>query len=214
MFHVKKQQTCMRLAVFVAPPRSIHMEKISLFLLVQFPCIYTPNPLSFFWNPNQVVHLLPLPNSNFSDQPKMRRNCNLELRLFPTSDQDHHRITEEYSKEQQQLQQITIFYNGNVCAGDVTEQQARAILMLARQETEAKMRINSSGSSSSSSTSSSEQIVSPTVASPPPVYSPNMKISLQRFLEKRNHRIQTTYPYNINRRPHMCRVDHWAFIDY
>ncbi|KAJ9153171.1 hypothetical protein P3X46_026640 [Hevea brasiliensis] len=141
----------------------------------------------------------------------MRRNCNLELRLFPTSDQDHHRQTEASNEEQRQEQQITMFYNGSVCVADVTELQARAILMLASRTMEDNMRINSSGSSSSSS--SSGQLVSPTLASPLPVYSPNnnglsMKMSLQSFLQKRNHRIQTTYPYNINRRPHACRVDH------
>ncbi|XP_050230970.1 protein TIFY 5A-like [Mercurialis annua] len=111
----------------------------------------------------------------------MRRNCNLELRLFPVSD------PEEEREQQHQPQQITIFYNGNVSVCDVTEIQARVILLLASQETDDKLR------------------TSPSPTLPSPVYVPDnglsMKRSLQRFLQKRNNRrIQTTFPYSINRR--------------
>lgn len=151
-------------------------------------------------------------------------NCNLELRLFPTSDEDHsHPQTESYSndqeppqQQQQKPQKLTIFYNGTVCVCDATELQAKAILMLASREMEDnKIRKFSSGPSSSSS--SSGKPVSPIRTSPPPVYSSknntalSMKRSLQRFLQKRNNRMQATYPYNINRRPQACRLNlHWC----
>ncbi|KDP37988.1 hypothetical protein JCGZ_04631 [Jatropha curcas] len=136
----------------------------------------------------------------------MRRNCNLELRLFPfpDSDDDHRRYfvdesnkspqdeEQQQRKLQQEQQKLTIFYNGNICVCDVTELQARNILMLASREMDDKIR----------SASGSPEPTSPTLSSP--VYSPNnglsMKRSLQRFLQKRNHRIQATYPYNINGR--------------
>lgn len=153
-------------------------------------------------------------------------NCNLELRLFPTSDEDHrHPQTESYSndqeppqqqQQQQKPQKLTIFYNGTVCVCDATELQAKAILMLASREMEDnKIRKFSSGPSSSSS--SSGKPVSPIRTSPPPVYSSknntalSMKRSLQRFLQKRNNRMQATYPYNMNRRPQACRLNlHWC----
>ncbi|CAK7350192.1 unnamed protein product [Dovyalis caffra] len=114
----------------------------------------------------------------------MRRNCDLELRLVPFSDSDHHRqpIMEESTDSPQQL---TIFYNGTVCVCDVTELQARAILTLAGREMEDKSR-SPEGSQPTSPTLPS-QLCSRTGLS--------MKRSLQRFLQKRKHRIQATSPY-------------------
>ncbi|XP_059439890.1 protein TIFY 5A [Corylus avellana] len=125
----------------------------------------------------------------------MRRNCNLELRLFPYSDSDHHPKVEETSgspqqkhQEQLQQQQLTIFYNGKICVSDVTEFQAKTILFLAAREMEERLR---------TPTGSSEPC-SPALKSP--AYSPTsglyMKKSLQSFLQKRKHRIQATSPYN------------------
>ncbi|CAK9162324.1 unnamed protein product [Ilex paraguariensis] len=130
----------------------------------------------------------------------MRRNCNLELRLVPpsvslqSSDFDeHHRQPQPMmnflgeSPNQQQQQQLTIFYNGNISVCDVTELQARNIIWLASREMEEK-----------SKTPSGSQPSSPLLQSP--VYSPatglSMKKSLERFLQKRKYRIQATSPYH------------------
>ncbi|KAK2965287.1 hypothetical protein RJ640_004156 [Escallonia rubra] len=69
---------------------------------------------------------------------------------------------------------------------DATELQARAIILLASQETEEKSK-SPTGSEPSS----------PLIQSP--LYSPtglSMKRSLQRFLQKRKHRAQATSPYH------------------
>ncbi|KAK3000785.1 hypothetical protein RJ639_021451 [Escallonia herrerae] len=89
--------------------------------------------------------------------------------------------------EKESQQQLTIFYNGRMSVCDVTERQARAIILLASQETEQKSK-TPTGSSEPSS---------PLIQSP--VYSPtglSMKRSLQRFLQKRQHRTQAISPYH------------------
>ncbi|KAK8641984.1 hypothetical protein V6N13_011350 [Hibiscus sabdariffa] len=112
----------------------------------------------------------------------MRRNCNLELGLLPSSyPGDSHDMMEESSRSpENQLQQLTIFYNGRLCVCDVTELHAKAILKLASRERD-------------------ETIKTPT-ALPTPVNNPStaisMKRSLQRFLQKRKMRIQATSPYH------------------
>ncbi|XP_039053001.1 protein TIFY 5A-like [Hibiscus syriacus] len=113
----------------------------------------------------------------------MRRNCNLELGLLPSSYTGD--MMEESPENHQQ--QLTIFYNGRVCVCDVTELHAIAILMLANREMD-------------------ETIKTPTGLEPPSptlkslVNSPStalaMKRSLQRFLQKRKMRIQATSPYH------------------
>ncbi|KAK8274019.1 hypothetical protein V6Z12_D10G045500 [Gossypium hirsutum] len=58
---------------------------------------------------------------------KMRRNCNLELRLHPSSYSGGDRVEESSENPENQQQQLTIFYNGRVCVCDVTEIQRRRL---------------------------------------------------------------------------------------
>nr|GMD04310.1 protein TIFY 5A-like [Ipomoea batatas] len=78
----------------------------------------------------------------------MKRNCGLELRLvppslsFPAKDCHHFQqhpklemnkmMNGSTTKEEQQ--QLTIFYNGKVVSCDVTELQAKAIILVASQQ--------------------------------------------------------------------------------
>ncbi|XWS12352.1 hypothetical protein CRYUN_Cryun37aG0082200 [Craigia yunnanensis] len=119
----------------------------------------------------------------------MRRNCNLELRLLPSSyPADRHDMVEESSESpQNQQQQLTIVCNGRVCVCDVTEVQARAILMLASRVMDERIK-----------TPTGLEPASPTLQFQ--LHSPSaglsMKRSLQRFLQKRKNRIQATSPYH------------------
>ncbi|KAF8391063.1 hypothetical protein HHK36_023363 [Tetracentron sinense] len=79
-------------------------------------------------------------------------------------------------------QQLTIFYDGRVCYTDVTELQARTIILLASEEMDEKMM-----------NTPRREPVSPSLQSP--LSSLSMKRSLQRFLQKRNIRIRATSPY-------------------
>ncbi|KAG4391197.1 hypothetical protein AAZX31_05G130300 [Glycine max] len=133
----------------------------------------------------------------------MRKNCKLELRLFPPSLSDLRPMMEAevsdspqqqdpHHQQQQQLQHpLTIFYDGKICVSDVTELQARSILMLANKETERRV-MTPTGSEPSS----------PILLQSPHnnMYSPStglsMKRSLQRFLQKRKNRVQETSPYH------------------
>ncbi|KAB2029313.1 hypothetical protein ES319_D05G153400v1 [Gossypium barbadense] len=72
----------------------------------------------------------------------MRRNCNLELRLLPSSypSDSHDMMEARIESPETQQKQLTIFYNGRVCVSDVTELQAKAILILANRERDERMK--------------------------------------------------------------------------
>ncbi|KAL2341119.1 hypothetical protein Fmac_009059 [Flemingia macrophylla] len=131
----------------------------------------------------------------------MRRNCNLELALFPPTDSGprHHSMVQEANEisptqsshhRQEQQQPLTIFYDGKICVADVTELQAKFILMLANKSTDQQRLATGSGSEPSSPT---------IMQSPNQLYSPgtglSMRKSLQRFLQKRKIRVQEASPY-------------------
>ncbi|KAK4491576.1 hypothetical protein RD792_002328 [Penstemon davidsonii] len=121
----------------------------------------------------------------------MKRNCNLELRLVTPSVFSHssnyiNNIGQCNSmldlfgespneKKQPQPQPLTIFYNGRVAVSDVTELQARSIIMLAK-------------STSPNDHDPHSQLHSP-------ISGLSMKRSLQKFLEKRKTRAEATSPY-------------------
>ncbi|KAL3360859.1 hypothetical protein AABB24_014015 [Solanum stoloniferum] len=123
----------------------------------------------------------------------MRRNCNLELRLMPPSlstfspnnCNNTSYFSMEEDKESTELenksQPLTIFYNGKLVVSHVTDLQAKAIIYLASREIEEKTNKTSSPMSEPSS----------------PLLQPQtVKKSLQRFLQKRKNRIETTSPYH------------------
>nr|GMD03145.1 protein TIFY 5A [Ipomoea batatas]GMD05356.1 protein TIFY 5A [Ipomoea batatas] len=133
----------------------------------------------------------------------MRRNCNLELRLSPSSDYNAAAAAQQLptsdqsspstlltkstiSEDIRQQQQLTIFYDGKIVSCDVTEIQARAIILLASQERTKKT--TRTVSSEPSSPLLQKQLYSPTALS--------MKRSLQRFLQKRKNRVEATSPYH------------------
>ncbi|XP_044460866.1 protein TIFY 5A-like [Mangifera indica] len=138
----------------------------------------------------------------------MKRNCNLELCLLPPSSttaaleeeysgrrhrHHHQNIMDQESSSSphyinQRPQQLTIFYNGRVCVCDVTEFQARNILLLASREMEERVKTPTGSEPASPSLPSQ-------LYSPPSTSGLSMKRSLQRFLQKRKHRAAATFPY-------------------
>ncbi|KAG8385272.1 hypothetical protein BUALT_Bualt03G0024700 [Buddleja alternifolia] len=125
-------------------------------------------------------------------------NCNLELRLSPSAFSYSSYYNGQYSSmlngvgeiANDKKQQLTIFYNGRIAACDVTELQARALISLASREMEEKS--NSSPGSDPTSPMVNRPLCSPASGL-------SMKRSLQRFLQKRKTRAQSTYPYPILR---------------
>ncbi|KAK1420360.1 hypothetical protein QVD17_21890 [Tagetes erecta] len=123
----------------------------------------------------------------------MKRNCHLDLRLVPPRSPfifSGHRHTQQHPSyeintvgedlKEKQNQQLTIFYDGKVCVCDVTELQAKTIIKVAGEEIDENWRKNVGCSS---------PLMSPLVCNQ------GMKRSLQRFLQTRKHRIQSTSPY-------------------
>ncbi|XP_049377803.1 protein TIFY 5A-like [Solanum stenotomum] len=107
----------------------------------------------------------------------MRRKCNLELTLSLSSFSP---IREDQEFENKKSQQLTIFYNGKFVDSDVTQLQAKAIIYLASRGMEEK----------------TNKMSEPSSPSLQPQTGLFMKRSLQRFLQKRKNRIQTTSPYH------------------
>ncbi|XP_076957112.1 protein TIFY 5A-like [Bidens hawaiensis] len=126
----------------------------------------------------------------------MSNRCNLELRLVPSSpthlrqDNPSYDINivsgEDLMEKQKYQQQLTIFYDGKVSVCDVTELQARTIIKLASEEMDEKCRRRPPPGSTTCEPSSSPLMPGGL----------SMKRSLQRFLQKRQHRIQETSPYH------------------
>ncbi|CAL5183728.1 unnamed protein product [Lathyrus oleraceus] len=126
----------------------------------------------------------------------MKRNCNLELCLYPPYVSDRNHMVEEEdndlsSMQNKQQQPLTIFYDGKMCVIDVTEFQAKSILLLANKKVQEMVK----------TPTGSEPSTPAIVESPHQLYSPpgpalSMKMSLQRFLQKRKNRIQQASPYN------------------
>ncbi|XP_058767850.1 protein TIFY 5A-like [Vicia villosa] len=119
----------------------------------------------------------------------MKRNCNLELCLYPPYTFEEEKDSDKSSMQNEQ-QPLTIFYDGKMCVIDVTEFQAKSVLTMANKKVEEIVK-TPTGSEPSTPT---------TVESPHQLYSPghalSMKMSLQRFLQKRKNRIQQASPYN------------------
>ncbi|CAN1145759.1 Protein TIFY 5A [Linum perenne] len=107
--------------------------------------------------------------------------CNLELSLVSPMRSS----SGDDQREEKQHLPFTVFYNDSFCVCDVTEFQARSIIMLARNQEAAtkenKLVRDEQGSQSSSPTFES---------SCPPAMGLSMKKSLQRFLQKRKGRAQ------------------------
>ncbi|GAB4840643.1 hypothetical protein Ancab_021410 [Ancistrocladus abbreviatus] len=111
------------------------------------------------------------------------------------NDQSQQHRQQQQQQQRQQQQQMTIFYDGMVRVCDVTEVQARAIIWLASRAVEERAAISPS--------LQRQPLFSPVpAAAPPPAVvaasapaaPPALKRSLQRFLEKRNHRIHAAAP--------------------
>ncbi|CAK9327594.1 unnamed protein product [Citrullus colocynthis] len=101
-------------------------------------------------------------------------NCNLELCLSPLSSSPSTTTT-------------TVTANTGVLLPDLTELQARAIIVGATRQMEAERR---STICRITSAATAEQVPMKSGAN-----NPSMRRSLQRFLQKRKHRTQTLSPY-------------------
>ncbi|CAN6975272.1 hypothetical protein BRARA_I02841 [Brassica rapa] len=132
----------------------------------------------------------------------MEKNCDLELRLFPTSscitDSDNSVVESRSSgnslPKEEETQRLTIFYNGKMCVySNVTHHQAKSIISMARREMEEKLSSNVSDPRNRSTQLNNyhQQLPNPKAS---------MKRSLQSFLQKRQIRLQAASPYHQHSR--------------
>ncbi|XP_074587325.1 protein TIFY 5A [Curcuma longa] len=136
-----------------------------------------------------------------------RDSIDLRLRLGTASDDgDRHsstprfcRVKKQEERQQQGNQQITIFYNGQICIRNVTELQARAIICMATSEMDDQL--------AKEKESSPSQLLHHRASVRPPLsveqqllMNPKlpMKRSLQRFLQKRKSRSLAISPYYMH----------------
>ncbi|GAA0185411.1 hypothetical protein LIER_32699 [Lithospermum erythrorhizon] len=140
----------------------------------------------------------------------MKRNCNLELNHLPPSEsfnisnynnsRHHYMLLDIFNngnsssttmqQEEERQKQMTIFYKGQIAVADVTELQAREIILVANREMEERL---SSMNYSCSLPPRTPLVHHPHTPSPTGL---SMKRSLQRFLQKRKNRAQAASPYH------------------
>ncbi|KAG6537900.1 protein TIFY 5A-like [Zingiber officinale] len=138
-----------------------------------------------------------------------RDSIDLRLRLGNASaDGDRRSSTPRFcGVEQQGNQQITIFYNGQICIRNVTDLQARAIICMATKEMDDQWRKESTQAKEKESSPSQLLLHHRSAVRRPPLsveqqllMNPKlpMKRSLQRFLQKRKSRSLATSPYYMH----------------
>ncbi|CAL9166049.1 protein TIFY 5A-like [Musa acuminata AAA Group] len=113
----------------------------------------------------------------------------------PSTASCNSRVARLFESSREYQQQITLLYDGRICACDVTEMQARAIIAMAKREMDGHMK--------KTTTQAHRQPIESSLppSSPRPVerllINPelSMKRSLQRFLHKRKSRLHALSPY-------------------
>ncbi|KAG2290964.1 hypothetical protein Bca4012_006906 [Brassica carinata] len=131
----------------------------------------------------------------------MENNCDLELRLFPTSsyDESDTSVVESRScgnslSKEEESQRITIFYSEKMCvSSNVAHLQAKSIILIASREMEERSSSNGSDPRNRLTRLHHHQLPNPKAS---------MKRSLQSFLQKRRIRIQAASPYHHHSRPY------------
>ncbi|CAO2823399.1 unnamed protein product [Amaranthus hypochondriacus] len=131
--------------------------------------------------------------------------CNLELGLQPSSSSSTYKQGGCNGENGSQQQQMTIFYNGNICVCDVTDFQARSIIHLASTKGEGMCTSPTSTGGGACGRSGGggggrAKTISPTSSFQTRQMNTqnglSMKKSLRQFLEKRKYRVQATSPYH------------------
>ncbi|WZZ45993.1 hypothetical protein YC2023_042252 [Brassica napus] len=155
----------------VGEPQITHLftdtaKSCDLCLCPKIPCSVSTSSLVFsafsetkhiykliFINPDTIS---PPPSSASSilvlTTQKMENNCDLELRLFPTSsyDESDTSVVESRScgnslSKEEESQRITIFYSERMCVfSNVTHLQAKSIILIASREIEERSSSNGS----------------------------------------------------------------------